>query len=169
MKASVEEGRVAAARLLGEGDDRALTPDEVRMIEARDVAIKSPETPCAAAPFNTVVLPPQDDGSIAVYLLTPQIERNVYPAGGHFRIDIGPDGGRTSSRRFTKGCIALDTAQAGQGDPAALVLTHLLDSHPTEIHVFLSLWMDKPIYVMADGQAWVVEGSRIRMVGDGGN
>ena len=42
-------------------------------------------------------------------------------------------------------------------------VTHLLDPYPTEIHVFLSLWMGKPLYVMTGPETvWIVDQGKIR-------
>lgn len=55
---------------------------------------------CSASSFNHVTLPPDENGVIAVYLLTPPVKQDSYPLGGHFRIDVGADGKVLSSRRF---------------------------------------------------------------------
>ena len=41
-------------------------------------------------------------------------------------------------------------------------VTHLLDPHPTELHVYLSLWSRKPVAVgTGEDRIWVVSGTRI--------
>jgi len=104
--------------------------------------------PCGSAPFNTIVLPPQADGTTPVYFLTPQTEQGSYPFGGHYEVDVAGDGRISSTRAFTRSCIALGEPQPGdKGAPAGVFITHLLDPHPTEIHVFEQHYVGIPVYV----------------------
>ena len=45
-----------------------------------------------------------------------------------------------------------------------MVVTHLLDPLPTEIHVFTSLASSLPLVVGIRGRAWEVNGRQIRIV-----
>jgi hypothetical protein len=108
--------------------------------------------PCSRAPFNTIVLPPESDGTIPVYFLTPQTESGSFPFGGHYEIDIAADGHTAAERGFTRSCITLTKSPAEPaGKPAAMFLTHLLDPQPTEIHVFMQFGTAVPLFVMAQG------------------
>ena len=116
--------------------------------------------PCANARFNTVVLPPEADGSIPVYFLTPQTETNVFPFGGHFEVVVASDGTVASSRRFTNTCLNLPRPTASPDrKPAAMVLTHLLDPQPTEVHIFQQFAIGMPLYVVIASTTaiWKVE------------
>jgi hypothetical protein len=62
---------------------------------------------------------------------------------------------------------------AGEGKPAAVVVTQVLDVVPTEIHVFMSLTMGLPVYVetpaalsppSTEFRTWKVDGDRISLV-----
>jgi hypothetical protein len=50
--------------------------------------------------------------------------------------------------------------------PAAMVVSHLLDPVPTEIHVFTAMTSRLPVYVMIapSGRLYEVTGERIRFV-----
>ena len=163
---TVRGGKLASGRTFAEGSRPPLTAAQLRLREAADVARAFPDyRPCTAAPFNLAVVPPESaDGPVDVYLLSSRTEASVYPLGGHYLLRI--EGGRVASHRpFMKSCMNLDTAAAaGRGEPRALVVNHLLDPAPTEIHVFASLSMGKPIYVMAGEKLWAVEGAKIRLL-----
>ncbi len=166
-------GRVVNRRVVGRdiypADARpALTAAQRRLAAVRAMAAGLGKQPCNEAPFNTAVIPPEaPDEPIDLYLLTPQINPNEYPLGGHYRFTIAADGSVASSREFTQSCIALPSAPDENGNrPAALMITHLLDAIPTEIHVFTSLSAGLPIYV-ATGEPqrlWEVAGDRIELV-----
>ncbi|MFN3514024.1 MAG: hypothetical protein ACK41C_13330 [Phenylobacterium sp.] len=149
----------------GGGD--VLSPLALRLIRARDAAVRHGLSGyCAPAQFNPVMLPPESsDGTIFVYFLTPQTKLNVYPAGGHYRYDVNAAGRVVSRRAFTRSCIDLSVdgpPPLPDGKPVAAAVAHLLDPHPTEIHVFLSLWMKMPVLVIIpDKGVWQVDGARI--------
>jgi hypothetical protein len=119
--------------------------------------------PCANARFNTIVLPPGKDRTTPVYFLTPQTEAGSYPFGGHYEVDVADDGKIAFTRAFTHGCISLAKAAQNNGtNPVALMITHLLDPHPTEIHVFEQYYVGLPVFVMTGPKSvWKVEGGRI--------
>jgi hypothetical protein len=165
--ADVHGRTLASAHRLGPGEDATLTPVELRMIAARAIAKQQPRPQCVNAPTNTVVLPPRQAGDpISVYMLTPQVKTGDYPAGGHYEIDVADNGSVIFTRRFTNTCIMLGASPSdGNGKPVAAFLTHLLDPTPTEIHVYLSLWMGQPLYVSTGpDRVWEVNGDHIRLV-----
>ncbi|MGZ8285846.1 MAG: hypothetical protein ACXW27_08410 [Allosphingosinicella sp.] len=163
---AVRGGKVVAGQTFPEGGRPALTPAQVRLKEAADVArAYTGYQPCTRARFNVAIVPPATASDpIEAYLLSAQIEPKVFPAGGHYRLRID-DGKVVSHRRFMNSCMNVDMrVKPKQGEPAALFLNHILDPVPTEIHVFVSMSMRKPIYVMANKRTWAVEGARIRAV-----
>ncbi|WP_340646193.1 hypothetical protein [Phenylobacterium sp.] len=151
---------VASHRVTPEEDAR-LTPRQTRLVQAGAAARAERKTPCTDAPFNTVIVPPENDaGPVTVYQLTPMTSSGVYPLGGHYRVDVGADGRITGGRDFTKACFNLNMAGAPPGGIPGV--THLMDPRPTEIHVFLSLWMGRPLYVMTgEDSVWIVDQGRI--------
>jgi hypothetical protein len=166
---SVRSGKVTTAQVFPEAARPPLTAAQLRLKQAADVARGFTEyQPCTPARFNVALVPPASpEAPIDAYLLSAQTETNVYPVGGHYRLTIGPDGKVASHRRFMNSCMNVDTASPGKGaTPVALVLTHLLDPVPTEIHVWSSLAMGKPIFVgtARPQRIWSVEGDRIRLV-----
>lgn len=122
--------------------------------------------PCTNARFNTIVLPAEKDGIIPVYFLTPQTQTGSFPFGGHYEVDIAADGKVARARAFTHGCITLAKGPEKDGaKPAALMITHLLDPQPTEIHVFEQYYVGLPLYVMTGPKSvWKVDGGQIEDV-----
>lgn len=145
-------------------DPVPLTPFEASAAAARDTAVASGFEPCASK-YNAVVLP-SDSGSVrhwVVYLLPATTDQHVVPIGGTFRIELDSDGKTVISKRpFTRTCITLSRG----GSTVALTVTHLLDSTPTEAHVFWSLWAGVPLYVMTppNGTVWGIENGLIKLV-----
>ncbi len=177
--ADVKGKTIIASHVYAAGEDASLTPIELRMIKARGVAIEHRGPPCAAGSPNLVVLPPHSaDDPIPVYILSPQAKTGEYPAGGHYEVDVAPDGSVASSRSFTKSCLVLSTAPGpGGAKSVGMALTHLLDTRPTEIHVYLSLWTGMPLFVVTPTtlppdpdhyRSWMVTGTKIAEVKNGG-
>lgn len=173
--AEVVNNRVISTHLLGSGEDNRLTPIEVRMIRAREVAGQQKTQLCTSGAKNAVVLPPVTvNEPVSVYVLTSQVKTGEYPAGGHYEFDIDADGKVISSRTFTRACLNLTQAPLAKGQkPVAVFITHLLDTTPTEIHVFLSRWMGLPVVVATPSslpaapgppRMWVVDGDQIRLL-----
>ena len=162
---------------LAPGEDASLTPLEISMIRAREVAKRQSVAPCTAGAMNTVVLPPASPADpIAVYIMSAQVKTGEYPLGGHHEFDIGPDGRIVASRKFTNSCLNLTpAAQSPDKTTMALMVTHLLDPTPTEIHVFMSRTIGLPIYVGTSisrsgspmQKVWQVDGDQITLVRGG--
>lgn len=134
-----------------------------------EVGRRSDWRPCTNAHFNTIVLPPEPDGTIPVYFLTPQTEAESFPFGGHYEVDITVDGRTAATRAFTRSCITMTKPSPGTGPaPALMFLTHLLDPHPTEIHVFQQYYVGVPLVVgIPDPRSfWKVEGGTVEDVSD---
>lgn len=161
--ARFKDGKLAESRKLGEADAAMMPPQRRRMIaalaSARDALIEAKAPMCIDKPFNTVVLPPATpDGPVSVYFLTPQTEHGVLPFGGHYLFEVDATGKAGPMRRFTRSCIAIpiDAASPDGKSPAALIITHLLDPVPTEIHFFSAMAAGKPIYVAIKERMWAV-------------
>lgn len=130
---------------------------------ARTLALGSRYDACAKT-YNSVVLPVPGTATDAwtVYLLPATTDPAVVPLGGSYRFDIA-HGRITSQRAFTNSCIQLQRAPRG----AAMIVGHLLDPTPTEVHVFWSLWARSPLYVSTgEGMVWKIEDGRIDRVQD---
>lgn len=161
----VVDGRVVGREIYPADARPALTPAQRRLTAVRAMVRQFEQRPCADAPFNTALIPPESaEDPVDLYLLTPQVRAGQYQFGGHHRITVAADGSVASSRAFTRGCFTFDGDQAPD-DAEALMITHLLDPIPTEIHVFASLSARLPVYVAtSDRRVWAVEGQRIRLV-----
>lgn len=161
--ADFADGKVAGGRVIPTDERKPLTVAQMRLIKAREVAAKADVKRCSSKPFNTVVLPAANAGGpVDVYLLTPQAAAGSYPIGGHHRLIVSAEGKLLKSRTFANTCIALEASPTAKEQTVALVVTHLLDPIPTEIHVFTSLASRLPLGVSTkDGKMWWVAGSSI--------
>jgi hypothetical protein len=144
-----------------------LTPTELAIFNARKVALATPLELCAKK-YNTVVFPGVhgEETTWAVYLLPGTTDAAEVPAGGNYRVDVAFDGSRVvSTRPFTKACVNLRKESEGGTEVAGLMLTHLLDPAPTEIHVFLSLLHKVPLWVLTtqNQYLWRVERGKVRV------
>jgi hypothetical protein len=142
-------------------EESALTKEQAELIRARQAADANGLQRCGKAPFNTVVLPPEKAGDpILVYFLTPQTTLTSIPMGGHYRFAV-KEGQILEQRGFTKSCLELPfgKAEGNKGKPEALMVSHLLDPVPTEIHVFSVFAAQLPIYVAtaSNNHLWSVE------------
>lgn len=139
-----------------------LTLYEAGAVQARSAAMGAEFQACGEK-YNSVVLPASEDGSRwTVYLLPATTRPDVVPLGGSYRMDV-VDGRVAGSRAFTRSCI-----QLGRGrEVEAMMVTHLMDPTPTEVHVHWSLWARKPMFVgTSNGLLWNIEDGRIRQVED---
>ncbi len=168
--ARLADGKLVEGKVLGATDDRAIAPTTRRMIAAlataRQAIAASPDAgPCEKATFNTVVLPPETaNGPVPVYFLTPQVNSDRIPFGGHFQIDVAADGKPSAIRRFTNTCLAMPTKPPAGGENTSVVVTQLIGDLPTEIHVFTSLAVRVPVMVITGKpvpRVWPVTGDRI--------
>lgn len=167
----VENRRVVSREVFAEGARPPLTPPQRRLADARDAVRRMDLRACVRSAFNAAVIPPAaPDAPIDVYALTPQIRTGEFPFGGHFRATLSAEGEILAQRAFTNSCLTMsDRLPAGaEGEAVGLSVTHLLDPIPTEIHVFLSIWMGLPLYVGAGDRVWEVTGERIAFVADMG-
>jgi hypothetical protein len=163
----VENNRVVSGEVFPEGSRPLLTAVQRRIADARDAIPRLDRQPCTASPFNVAVIPPETpDAAIDVYALSAQVDADVFPFGGHFRATLSPSGEIAAQRAFTNACLNMPRQQNGQGTPAAFMITHLLDPIPTEIHVFLSIWAQLPVFVGTANprRLWEVDGRHIRLV-----
>ena len=135
--------KVKRGGLVKPGEDAALSPLALTLIERREQAVEVAGADnvsiCTDGPPNTVVLPPRTDGSIPVYLMSASVENGTFPAGGHYLYVFDAAGKLASKRPFTKGSVLADWRDLPKG--AVTGVSHLLDPQPTEIHVFISLNM----------------------------
>lgn len=155
----------------GAASDASFADEQLSLINARQAAMQQAFLACSRD-YNSVVY--RDGDSIRVYLMPGTKKQGIFPAGGH-HLFVYDATGRTlrSQRDFTRGCIDLQgTPDKSMGDgfrPMGMMITHLLDPQPTEIHVFISLNTDSPLYVGTTGNRylWKVSKGRISLVGDG--
>ncbi len=157
--------KLVDSRLLGADDDRTISPNRKKLIAAERTARAALEAAkvarCSDRPFNTVVLPPETpDGPTLVYFLTPQTVNDSWPMGGHYLVEVEPDGKTTQIRPFTKSCLTI-APDGKKESTAAMMVSHLLDPVPTEIHVFTMFTSKLPLFVLTqqNNLLWSVEAS----------
>ena len=165
---------VLSSKTLGPQDEARLTPVQTRMVQARETAARQPAMRCTDGPMNTVVIPPQSEAQpVEVYVLSAQVRTNEYPFGGHQLFRIDGKGEVISQRKFTNGCLNMTRPPPGSSQPLAMFVTHLLDTTPTEIHVFTSRAAGLPVYVgtpvpapanTKDHRVWKVDGGTISLM-----
>lgn len=163
--ARFRDNKLVAGHVLGDGEDRSISPARLKLIAALTVARETARTAriasCSNKPFNTVVLPPEaPNGLTRVYFMTPQTSNASIPMGGHHVIEVDSGGNASASTSFTKGCIDLPV---DRGKTDALVISHILSPTPTEIHVFSSLAAQLPLFVATTQNKllWPVRGVKI--------
>lgn len=165
--ADVRAGQVVRKALLE--TPVALSADQAVLARARDVAsaraIERAYKPCTPLPFNTVVLQPRKGGPIAVYLLSAMQNAAAYPIGGNYRVVVATDGTVVASRPYSVSCLNLAIPKLPPGaKPVGMMVSHLLDPVPTEIHVFASYSLGMPLFVATpDKRVWEVQGSTITL------
>lgn len=138
----------------------------LRMIAAREAALEYAGANelgfCADARPNTVVMPPDANGRISVYIMTPQIETGYIPIGGHYRFDFDGDNQLVSHRKFANSCLTIPPPSE---DGSMFFMNHVLDEQPTEIHAFLSKTVTFPIAIVFESRdVWQASGGQLRFV-----
>ncbi len=156
----MRDGKVVSGGL-GTADDR-LSAAAYRMIAARSAAMARAVDEklglCTNGNLNHIILPPRDDGTISVYLMSSAVEHGVFPLGGHYRFDIDAAGKVASWRPFLKSCMMIDSRPEGEmAKKTAFYVSHLLDPQPTEIHYFVryNVPVDMAI-IMPDEDVWLL-------------
>lgn len=170
---SVSGSKVTGGGIVALGAAEEMTPLALRMIaalaKAREAMAKPDHGVCSRTPPNSVVLS-QPDGTLSAYILTSTDDAGIYPAGGHYRFDFDAAGTLVAERKFMNTCFPINFKNIPQGkEPALLVLSHLLDPQPTEIHAFVSRNIPVALAVMtvSNDLIWAVGGGRVQFLREG--
>ena len=170
---AVYRAKFSSRKLVKSGPPAAdrvgLTALEKQLIAAKDKAlaafIAAKVGLCSSSHPNLAALPPERPGGpVIVYFMTSTTDPNIVPLGGHYSVEIAPDGSAAPIRHFTRACIDMPmNKKPPAGASAAFFVTHLLDPTPTEIHVFTSLTSKIPLVVMTspDARMWLVDGNQV--------
>lgn len=167
---SFADGKIAGGGLLGPDASDDLSPLAHRMIAALDKAGEAMAKPghqvCSKSPPSSIILP--HDGGLSVYILTSTTDPKVFPAGGHYRFDFDAEGELVSERRFMTGCFPIDLEKVPAGTRPTLLVTHLLDPQPTEIHSFVSqnVPLNLAVVTAPNRYLWQVQGGKISFLDD---
>ena len=149
-------------------------PEVTELTEAEDimlrahygvVAVAEEEGVCDENTNHTVFANPYGEGYLA-YALTPFRGEATVRLGGYFRINVAQDGSYLAGRRFANSCLEMTPEDLPKDTELShYMITHFLDPHPTEIHVFLSLQHPMPLLVLTpQGQLWEVNAGKITPV-----
>lgn len=164
-RGTVMGNRVNSPQVFAAGERPVLDGVAARMAAARTAAEAVEHTACGPD-FNTFVLPPAGDEPVVVYRLSPRMAAGRVPTAGHFRITVAADG--SVAEDVTLGgetCADLTIAAVPAGErPRPLQVNAAGMPLPNELHVFLSLWTQRPIVVAAGTDTvrlWGVTGEGI--------
>ena len=142
----------------------ALTPSELTQFRARITAGSSfDRSDLLCAPrYNAVELYDPETGGWLVWLLASSTDPSIVPMGGHYRFRISPDG-QTILKREALSASCLDITKRPQD--VALLASAIDTPRPTEVHVFLSLSANLPIYASAGDRFWMINGASLEDIG----
>ncbi len=150
---------VTSGGLVPPDGDSVLSPLALRMIAARETAVKemmkAGHELCTRSNANTLILAPDATHDLSVYVLSSTTEWDHYPAGGHYRFDFGNDGKLVRERSFMKSCIDLNTEPKDGKRPEIVGVSHLMDGTPTEIHAFVSHYVNAPLIIITTQNKWL--------------
>jgi len=145
-----------------------LTSEQRSMFLARQTALSALRAPCSEA-YNTVVLPHEGkEAGWAVYLLAASQDAGKVVVGGHVRVLVSAGGMEVVDYlQLSNSCLTLDMPSPDAGEPVGLMVTHVLDDHPIETHVFLNLLHEVRLYVITESAMWSVDKGKIKLLMDG--
>lgn len=91
-----------------------------------------------------------------MYLLAATKEPEEIVAAGHVRVLVRK-GGRdvVAYEPLSRGCLTLE--RPAESDGPAIMINHVLDDHPIETHVYLSLLTGLKLIVLTESAMWAVE------------
>jgi len=162
----VKRGKLIESSYVEYPKSAEFTPTQLLIAKARDLGARQKFAACSQN-YNTVVFP-NENGGYYVYVLAATFLPGVVVIGGHYRFEIDAAAEQVvETRKFTNSCIALNKNATPEGaQPVALMVSHVLTPYPTEIHAFVSLQHDMPIYVMTvdNKTIWSVEKGKFRSV-----
>jgi CBS domain-containing protein len=146
-----------------------LTPGQSRLARALEWVRSNMQgfPGCIRQPFNVAIVPPATaDGPIDVYVMTPQVDDKSVPLGGHYRVTLNSAGQEVSRRSFARTCLMVPLRIEGPATVGGLMVSHLLDPVPTEVHVFSSMAVNIPIFVIIPEprSLWQVSGTQIELM-----
>lgn len=134
--------------------------DAAMLARATEAFAAAGAAPCAGAQARVVALAPRADGSVPAYLLSQSLGGGVY-GGGHFRLDLAPDGGAGELASFGD-CTLLawdDTDEAENMQVAYLARPGAVA--PSEIDVLVSHQLPFALGVVTGEVVWPLIGGSI--------
>jgi len=150
------------------GTPRALTPQQLVLWQARQLAFSRKFRPCSTR-YDPAVIPVHAGGAdqIGVYLLPESSDPKRLFLGGYRVVTINADGDEIlHTHAFTHSCASLERTPGA----VAAAVTETRSDSPTAPQVYASLRYGLPVRVTTKGNAlvWTVESGRIVLKGPAG-
>ncbi|MXO90935.1 hypothetical protein [Pontixanthobacter aquaemixtae] len=158
----IDGGNVVYAKMHDDPKQHPLSDFLLGQVAARDAAMQEgarQQLPlCRSGSANFVTLPPDEDGMVSVYILSPPVTPGRFPIGGHYLFRVNAEGKPVSGRAFENSC--LDGPRLERyvpNGPTSFPFVHQLDNHPTEIHHFAARHMNVPLSITAAELTWEID------------
>jgi hypothetical protein len=147
------------------GSPRTITENLAPLTEEQVGLARAQKLVGAQEPFcedrNVVLALPSPEGGIWVYRLREPAFSERLPLGQHVRYSVDAQGQRITGQRDFSSCQT--QAPENRGNESIYSFTARSDNTPTEMHVFLALRYNKPLYIftLPSNMAWRVEDGSI--------
>lgn len=141
--------------------------DFAALVRSRQAALAA--VPHPLQPLNPVLIPAEAYGESGtlVYLIAGTTKPKLAIFGKHYRALVATGGTQVSYlKELTKTALEVPTEQDGHA-AVALSISHLVTDYPLETHVFTSLLLRLPVYVVTSRGMWRVNGDQIAFLGAG--
>ncbi|MEM9839017.1 MAG: hypothetical protein AAF830_07655 [Pseudomonadota bacterium] len=157
-------GREAADRVVRERPP--LISSEARfMIES---AIADTIKLVCGEELKFVVAEVDDATGLAAGFLVP-LSKNAWEVGGWHRVMFDAATGEPKSiEPLSRGCLGFpkENRRRNRTQVELFFVSQILEPHPTENHVALSLWQSKDVLVVTEAGTWKVSNGRISFVSE---
>lgn len=156
-----QDGAITPNGIKSFGSGVPLNNRQRAMVKARTAAANKKFTACTDS-YNTVVVD-APEGDFYVYLLAATGDPSLVTIGGHYRRLIDGDTFKVKkTRQYSKGCLILKKEE----NSAGLISSNAYVSYPEEVHVFVSLLHDMPLYIITskNGIFWKIADGEVSLV-----
>ena len=136
---------------------QTVSAEESSLYRAKQAATREMPFRCPSS-YRTIGLPSLEDHGWTVYLLPQSDDRDLISIGGHLRAEVSRDGTKVESiGALAAGCqTALADAVASGDLGDGFWVMHTRSPTPHEVHVYLSLIHDVPLFVGTWNGVWLV-------------
>ncbi len=137
---------------------QTLAAEEGSLYRAKQAATLEMPFRCPTS-YKTIALPSLEDHGWTVYLLPQGDDKDLISIGGHLRAEVSRDGTEVESiGALTAGCQSAPADAVASGDLVdGFWIMHTRSPVPHEVHVYLSLIHDLPLFIGTWNGVWLVE------------